>query len=249
MTLKIFVADDSVTIQKIVSLAFCGEDALIEAASDGDSALDSIRVFKPDVVLADVCMPGRNGYDLCASIKEDPALSHTPVLLLVGAFEPYDEQEAGRVQSDGRLTKPFDTEELIQTIRALAGGRLSPEPAEPPAYAEGTGGLPAAGALKTAQGARGPVNARIWNSFLGAERILDLFDTDAGSMTPAFAPSIQESTQTIAGIQISEEIFDAIVDRVVRRMSADVVREVAWEVVPELSEVIIRRTLEEHNKS
>ena len=258
MTLKIFVADDSVTIQRIVSLAFSAEDALIDAATDGEAALDAIRALRPDIVLADVCMPGRNGYELCAAVKQDPNLAGTPVVLLVGAFEPYDEAEAARVRSDGRLTKPFDTEELIQTVHALAAGGGAGTDVE-----EKTG---AAEEEQTAQGgprfARGFATERMWNSFTGPGRILDLLDVEdrpwAGAAPEAARETVSGGSapkaegrrgQDAGSAPIPEDVLDAIVDRVVRRMSADVVREVAWEVVPELSEIIIRRTLEEQKKS
>lgn len=253
MTLKIFVADDSVTIQRIVSLAFSAEDAVIEAAMDGASALDAIRTFRPDIVLADVCMPGLNGYELCAGVKQDPDLTGTPVVLLVGAFEPYDEGEAARVRSDGRLTKPFDTEELIETVRALTGGGGPPSGA-----VEDAGQAPEEQMSVTPRRfARGFVTERMWRSFLGPDRVLDLLDIEETPPEAAARAADAESGrraerpigQGAAGLPISEETLDAIVEKVVRRMSTDVVREVAWEVVPELSEVMIRRALEEQKKS
>jgi len=258
MTLKILVADDSVTIQKIVSLAFSGEDAVVQSASDGDSALDAIRDFKPDIVLADVLMPGCSGYEVCARIKEDPALSQTPVLLLAGAFEPFDESEASRVRSDGRLTKPFDTEELIETVHRLTGAGAHPEISDTLAeYSAGANREEPPGVVYNGKAGgmkmKSMVNARIWNSFVGSDRILDLFDSDvlAAAGTKQFdSPAVAAAqSSSVPGIPMPEEVLDAIVERVVKRISADVVREVAWEVVPELSESIIRRTLEERNKS
>jgi CheY-like chemotaxis protein len=259
MTLKILVADDSVTIQKIVALAFGCEDAVVESASTGDAAVDAAKSFKPDIVLADVVMPGGNGYDVCARLKADPELSHVPVVLMVGAFELFDEPEALRVQSDGRLTKPFDTEELIQTVRSLAGDKMdqgtSEAAVEPVPQEDRKSDSTAVGtARENAQGARCMVSERVWKSFLGPERVLDLL----GSITPpaadasldalAASPVIPGAAKTGPGSMIADEILNAIADRVVRRMSAEAIREVAWEVVPELSEVIIRRTLEERGK-
>jgi len=230
MTLKILVADDSVTIQKIVTIAFSSEDAEIRSVANGDDAVDLARDFRPDIVLADVIMPGCSGYEVCARIKADPELSRVPVLLLVGAFEAYDEAEAARVKSNGRLTKPFDTEELIQTVLSLAGGGRTGGPE--------TTGLAADRRLK---------------SFLGADRVLDIFDPATMAAAEAALNALPEEVKALPGGgaaagMISEEALNAIVDRVVKRMSADVVREVAWEVVPELSEVIIRRTLDERSK-
>jgi len=252
MTLKLFVADDSVTIQKIVGLAFSGEDAVIQSVSSGDSALDEVRAFKPDIVFADVFMPGCNGYEVCSHIKEDPELRDTPVVLLVGTFEPFDETEAARVKCDGYLTKPFDTEELIQTVHRL----INKKAAEAPAAGE-IAPSPGSQAKVAVGRPRSPVGNRSWDSFLGSGRVLDLFDSEvfcvaekrAAQAVQRIASQIPTSNPTAQPeSRVSEAMLEDIVRRVIRRMSADVVREIAWEVVPELSEVIIRRTLEEHNK-
>lgn len=124
MPKKLLVADDSVTIQKVISLAFAGEDVVIESVANGDQAIHKAKEIKPDIVLADVFMPGRNGYEVCARIKEDPELSKIPVVLLVGTFEPFDETEASRAKCDAYLTKPFDTSELLQVVHSLWGGEV-----------------------------------------------------------------------------------------------------------------------------
>jgi CheY-like chemotaxis protein len=251
MTLKLFVADDSVTIQKIVGLAFSSEDAVIQSVSSGDAALDEVRAFKPDIVLADIFMPGCNGYEVCAHIKEDPDLRNTPVILLVGTFEPFDEAEAARVRCDGYITKPFDTTELIQTVHRLIKKKdvSTPDFEETAEFTNRqTGSAPT--------GTRNPVSNSSWASFLGSERVLELFDPEILSAAQKrIGGRIQPSPENPAESMIvqpesrvSDVMLDDIVNRVVRRMSTDVVREVAWEVVPELSEVIIRRTLEERNK-
>jgi CheY-like chemotaxis protein len=243
MTMKIFVADDSVTTQKVVGLAFSGEDVTVEAVSNGNAALDSIKKFRPDVVLADVVMPGCNGYEVCARIKEDPEFSGVPVILLVGAFEPFDELEAARVRSDGCLTKPFDTSELTRMIRSLISKQ--------PALQEGQPARPQQKEVES--GLRGTVSRSVLDSFLGSNRILDLISPETVN---AYAQArvlreikAEPDNKVLSEGDMPEDLLNAIVDKVVRRMSNEVVREVAWEVVPELSEAIIRRSLEERNKS
>jgi CheY-like chemotaxis protein len=248
MTLKVFVADDSVTIQKTVGLAFGSEDAVIQSVSNGDFALDKVRVFKPDIVLADVFMPGCNGYEVCEHIKADPELKNTPVILLVGTFEPFDESEASRVKCDGFLTKPFDASELIEMAhKLLKKGDVSQPPVE---------SLNVAASGQT--GKDGLISSSARTSFLGSGRVLELFDPAVFSTEKRTGQRIQPQTfsetpaskpPALTDDRLSEELLDLIVDRVVRRMSTDVVREVAWEVVPELSEVIIRRTIEEREKA
>ena len=248
MTLKLLVADDSVTIQKIVSLAFNEEDAVIESASSGDSALDRLRDFNPDIVLADVFMPGRNGYEVCECIKQDPEKAHTPVVLLVGTFEPFDDLEASRVKSDGYLRKPFDTSELLQTVRSLVGDKMMPQKnenfGEPPAEVAQTH-APSVSALNYSS-SRGLVDHRVWESFVGSNQVLELFDP--GTLAAVRAMSCVRGFPAATSNQVSEDFLNLIVDRVVRRMSPDVIREVAWEVVPDLSEALIRRSIEERNK-
>jgi CheY-like chemotaxis protein len=112
---KLLLADDSVTIQKVVDLTFTDEGLEVITVSDGQQAWEKLQEVVPDIVLADVFMPGLNGYQLCEQIKQSERFSHIPVMLLVGSFEPFDEAEARRVGADDHLTKPF------QSIRTLIG--------------------------------------------------------------------------------------------------------------------------------
>jgi hypothetical protein len=78
-----------------------------------------IADLRPDLVLADVFMPVRNGYEVCKFVKDDSSLAHIPVILLVGAFDPLDEQEAQRVGADGVLKKPFvPPDPLISMVKS-----------------------------------------------------------------------------------------------------------------------------------
>ena len=122
MSKKLLLADDSVTIQRVIELTFSGEDVEVLTASDGEEALARIANDKPDVVLADIGMPKRSGYDVSAFVKGSPELSHIPVLLLAGAFEPVDDAKAREVQCDGVLVKPFEPQQVIARVRELLGG-------------------------------------------------------------------------------------------------------------------------------
>ena len=104
---KILVADDNSNIQKMVGLALKDQGIDVVAVGNGEAAVRKISDLRPDLVLADVFMPVRNGYEVCQYVKTDPTLAHIPVILLVGAFDPLDEQEAQRVGADGVLKKPF----------------------------------------------------------------------------------------------------------------------------------------------
>jgi CheY-like chemotaxis protein len=104
---RILVADDNTNIQKMVTLAFQERGVEVIAVGNGEAAVRRIPDANPDLVLADVFMPVRNGYEVCEFVKKDTRFSHTPVILLVGAFDPLDEKEARRVGADGVLKKPF----------------------------------------------------------------------------------------------------------------------------------------------
>lgn len=121
---KLLLADDSITIQKVVDLTFADEGVEVVCVSNGRDAIDRLSEFLPDVVLADVFMPQMSGYEVCEYIKQNEKLKHIPVMLLVGSFEPFDEAEARRVGADDTLTKPFQSiRRLIDKVGTLVGGR------------------------------------------------------------------------------------------------------------------------------
>src|SRR5690348_3662600 len=91
----------------MVSLAFQERNIEVVSVGNGEAAVRRIPDLNPDLVLADIFMPVRNGYEVCEFVKKDTRFSHIPVILLVGAFDPLDEKEARRVGADGVLKKPF----------------------------------------------------------------------------------------------------------------------------------------------
>ena len=122
---KLLLADDSVTIQRVIELTFADEEVTVVAVGDGQQAIDRVRSDRPDIVLADIGMPERDGYEVAAFIKGDPEFAHIPVLLLTGAFEPIDEARARAVGCDGVLVKPFEPQMVISRVRdLLAGNRV-----------------------------------------------------------------------------------------------------------------------------
>ncbi len=238
MKKKLLVADDSATIRLVVSLAFAEENVEIEAVSNGEEAIQKARTMRPDLILADVFMPGRSGYEVCAEVKADPVIGGIPVILMVGTCEYFDHEEAARVKFDACLTKPFDTTELIQTVRGLLAKTGKPKDPEPPptiAKARAVAGRPSA-----TQKSR--VSVRTWESFLGSKKVLDLLSPSAQPDVAEPEPAVSVKPEDVKA-RIPREVLDAIVERVVRQISPEIVREVAWEVVPELSENIIRQWL------
>lgn len=131
MSSKILLADDSVTVQKIVTLTFSDEGVDVVPVNSGDEAVNRLQYMRPALVMADVSLPGKNGYEICEFVKSHPDLKYTPVILLVPAFEPFDEERAARVGADHHLTKPFQSiRTLIATVKSLI--EAPPKPAAEP---------------------------------------------------------------------------------------------------------------------
>ena len=139
MSQTLLLADDSVTIQRVIELTFADEDITVIAVGDGVQAIERITADPPDIVLADTDMPKKDGYEVAAFIKGDAALAHIPVVLLTGAFEPVDGNRAREIGCDAVLVKPFDPQRVISRVQELLGGRRAPagfpasEPVDSPA--------------------------------------------------------------------------------------------------------------------
>jgi len=274
MTKTILLADDSVTIQKVVELTFMEEDFRVSAVSNGAEAIARMSESKPDLVIADVHMPGASGYEVCRRSKE--LYPSVAVLLLVGTFESFDADEAVRCGADGHLKKPFDSQELMRRVRELAStpsrsipvaaapamdSDFTPEAAfeapppggdlwepiggdmlpldtapEPPAFSA----LPAPSAPKTAA----EVAARFSSSQSAPEPAAIAL---AGPAAPAVSEAIADAVGGLSGLS------DTDVDRIARRMIELVgdkaVRDVAWEVVPDLAEVLLKSRIRELESS
>lgn len=264
MTLKLLLADDSVTIHQVVQLAFQETDTVVESVTNGDDVDQALHTFRPNVVLADISMPGINGYQICSLVKKNPDFSDIPVVLLVGTFENFDESEAARVQYDARLTKPFDPSELVNVVQTLVGrnnmlveSTSGSEPSSTTDHALSR----TQGALSGVARKRMRISRRCLDSFVGENAILDLFENESSKeglrpldpirLSSAYA--MEEKAERSEAVRITtemitEEALETIVERVVQKMSTDVVSEIAWEIVPELSEIIIRRSLQEKSE-
>ena len=137
------IADDSTTIQRVVTLMFADEDITVVAVGDGDQAVEAIGRVSPDILLADVDMPGCSGYELAERVRSSTPGTQLPVLLLAGAFDPVDRDRAVACGARGILTKPFDPAVLVARVKELLPGHAGPEstagspapvaaPAQPP---------------------------------------------------------------------------------------------------------------------
>lgn len=222
MRRTILVADDSPTIRKIVELTFSDTDIRVEAAESGEQAMARITALQPDLVLADVAMPDPSGYELCRTIKSSER--PVPVVLLAGTFEPFDSDLAHECGADGHLVKPFESETLRDKVQTLL---------EPPVEEE-------------------VQEAVTEESEEVEEAMADISgppDADEELEEPEAVAELVVDEQAGASVEITDEFIDAIAEAVVQRLSPDLLREIAWEVVPKLATEIIReriRELEQH---
>lgn len=125
MPSRILIADSSLTIQRVVTLIFSERDFEVTGISSGLEARDRLNEIKPDIVLASVSLPGRNGYELCEDVKSNPGLRNVPVVLLVSGFEQYDQAEAFRVRADALLASPPEERAMLEIVRKLLSERKS----------------------------------------------------------------------------------------------------------------------------
>ena len=271
MAHTILLADDSVTIRRVVELTFSDTDIRVESVASGVEALERFRSTRPDLVLADVVMPPPAGYELCRRVKESDR--PVPVLLLSGAFEPFDAEEATACGADGHLVKPFESQKLIDQVSSIlesgvqAGAIPGPEAA-------------AEGAFDDLVASPDHESGQVPRETTTAETVEDLADAvegtrasgDAAPASSAADGEVEESpvrvpvlgierwdgvevpVQNVAVIdrapaaeraRIDPESIEMIVRAVLDRLSDRVVREIAWEVVPDLARILIRQRIRE----
>ena len=137
MARTVLVADDSPTHQRRASGILTGEGLEVVTVSNGVAAIKKLSTLKPVLILADVSMPGRDGYEVCEFVKSSPDLARVPVLLIFSDLEPFDEGRAQRSRADGRIKKPFGQDELVATVKRFLpeGEAAAPPPPVPAAHA------------------------------------------------------------------------------------------------------------------
>ncbi|HEU4369687.1 MAG TPA: response regulator [Methylomirabilota bacterium] len=135
---KVLVVDDSLSVRKVVERALVGRRIEVVCAATGSEALERIERDEPDVVVCDVVMPDKDGYEICDFVKRHPRLGRTPVLLMSGIVNDDVRARAARVQSADVLSKPFAADDLLRRLDTLltpprreAPPVSRPEPVEP----------------------------------------------------------------------------------------------------------------------
>ncbi|OFW29163.1 MAG: hypothetical protein A3G76_07685 [Acidobacteria bacterium RIFCSPLOWO2_12_FULL_65_11] len=263
----LLVADDSVTIRRVIELTFADENITVVAVGDGDEAIERIEAAPPDIVLADTGMPGRNGYEVAEYIRRSPRLAHIPVVLLTGAFEPVDHARVAAVGCDGVLAKPFEPQVVVARVKELLSGPrgaarsraddhplVSPKPKaalDPAALDSYFDRLHAAFSNPSGTGA-------------GEIDEIDLFRTDSKEpqmtnptppLADAFAAllaaeqreplsALPSSWPAAGGSAVSQTLVDEATRRVLEQLSDQVVRETVTKVVSQVAERLVKEEID-----
>jgi len=119
MSINILLADDSITIQKVIGIIFGGDEYSVTVVDNGRAAVDKAIEIKPDVLLIDALMPGMSGYEVCEQIRAISELKTKPIILLTGSFEPFDEEKAKSCGADSFLSKPFESQQIVNKVAEM----------------------------------------------------------------------------------------------------------------------------------
>jgi CheY-like chemotaxis protein len=299
MPKQILLVEDSVTMQKVVQIAFAKEDYQVTVVSSADEAMSRLKEARPDVVLVDAGLTGKNGYDLATAVRAESNGKDVPILLLTSNFNPYDEARGQRAGVTASLVKPFDTQSVIDRVNALVKGgpvaatsapaaaaapakpAASPQAIAPPAAIQppaaiappaaqaqplGSPGLrPPSPVAKPKESASIAAVAAPPNPSVAPAR------SEAGSNEGARMPEPTRAAPSggqSVGIpnQVPQMPRPSLIPRAavpapvlavlekiasrgaeyeaVARLSAEAISQIAWEVVPELAEIILRSEAE-----
>src|SRR5688500_7661333 len=140
----LLLADDNVTVQRVIALTFAREPVRVVTASDGHQAMDRVVVDRPDIVLAGTTLPQVNGYDLARFVKSKAESRNVPVLLLSGAFETIDEAQLKSSGANGVIEKPVEPLAVISRVKELLGITSEGDAASPAANRPGLPGIASA---------------------------------------------------------------------------------------------------------
>jgi CheY-like chemotaxis protein len=257
---NILVADDSVTMRRILELTFQGEDARVTTVDGADAAIRKASEITPDVVFADLSMSGMDGYALAAAIKSQPGLERTAVVVMASQKIPYDDDRGKAAGVDDHIMKPFDSQLVIDRVKQLLGKpRVAPAAGARPAAAA------AAPSAATMDAGR---QSRVGNKTIAFGK-----PPTPGMPTPAMPPAGPSKPQGLpaphpsiaqpvaskpaaavaavatasAGAELEQKLsgMGLSPDQVagVIALSREVVEKVVWEIVPDLAETIIKEEI------
>jgi CheY-like chemotaxis protein len=236
---NILVADDSMTMRRIIELTFAGEDASVTVVDSGDAAIARAADLAPDIVLADASMPV-DGYKVASAIKATPGLERTAVIVLASQKHPYDEAKGKAAGVDDHVIKPFDTQHVIDKVKRVlaqpraAAAAAKPAAAQPPAAPRGPNKTmaferPAAQQPPAAPPPRAPAAAPAAKPAPAA----------AMPMAAAIASATSgDLARKLDGLGLTADQVQGVL-----ALSRDVIERVVWEVVPDLAETLIREEI------
>lgn len=119
---KVLVVDDSLSVRKVVEKALAGRSMEVMSAASGAEAIERIERDRPDIVVCDVILPDKDGYQVCQFVRTHPTIGRMPVLLISGVVNSTVLARAAEVQSNDVMFKPFAAEQLVRKIDALLAG-------------------------------------------------------------------------------------------------------------------------------
>jgi CheY-like chemotaxis protein len=228
MRRTILLADDSPTIHRLVTNTFADADFEIVSVSNGEAAVRKFEEIHPHVVLADIYMPGRTGFEVCSYVRQHPSVSNTPVILLVGAFDVFDEKKAQELGATGHITKPFEPQALVSLVESLL-------PPEDVASEETLTAVTPPDALEEDTP---KIDSPAQTEAAGNTAVLE--NEDLLGLTELFPEPVTEAP---AAATVTDADIDRIADRVLKRLSSQVIETIAWELVPDIAERVVREEL------
>jgi CheY-like chemotaxis protein len=231
MRRKILLADDSPTIQRLVTQTFADGNFEIISVSNGDAAIRKFDEILPSVVLADIYMPGKNGFEVCAYVKNHPSHGSTPVILLVGAFDAYDEENGKQVGAVASITKPFEPHALVELVQSVID--------HPHGHMDAVTDEHAARSVEP-RSSRYAVNAE---PVVTGESSAPAGSSADDSLDLLGLEDLFRPEKAADPSKITEEDIDRIADRVIERISSQIIESIAWEVVPDITEKVVREEL------
>lgn len=186
-TPTVYFIDDSATMREVIKIAFRRENINVVAHQDAAAALQEIEQARPDVVITDVIMPEKDGYEVCQFIKNHPALGKTPVILMSGVVNRAVAEKAFAVKADELLRKPFQPQDLITRVKHLLKPNGQPVPNTASAASAAAALTSIFSAASAAQQARQPAPAK--TGFIGAN--VEIPGPQPVPMPPRPAPAAQ----------------------------------------------------------
>jgi DNA-binding response OmpR family regulator len=241
----LLLSDDSETVQRLVTMTFADQDIQVIAVGDGDEAIARIRRDRPDIVLASIATPKRNGYDVAAFVKSTPELASIPVLLLAAAFEPVDQVRVAQVRCDGVLVKPLEPQQVVTRVKELirdaaARGATTNRPPQPPVSVV----QPPAAPPKTAD----DYFERLDAAFTQRSAARQSAPPEDVGTVPTLESVLQAGGRTGDPAAtpppiVSDALVDEVTRRVAERLGTAALRDVMADVVADVAERLVREEI------